>query len=390
MSESTESYFRKLIEHFCWRDDLSSHDPYDIWKTSLGLRIKDFYNCHRRLGLLPAGVLALFDNFLNNSSRWSYQPLEYPIVRAFAALCLTNLYRATQRQEALQKARTHLKWLLAHSCTGYSGPCWGLGFPNAVSRSLLYSANTPYSTMTPYALEAFIAYGEAGESAEFDSAIAGIAEFFERDIQVMEEDETTLATSYGPFRDRTVINAAAYTMYSYAACLPYRQSGTDRIRGRIGKLYAYIRRHQHQDGSWLYAPQSGSFIDCFHSCMVLKNLIKTSSIVDLPGSQEVIRAGYDYLLRHLLDQKQLLFRRFSVKNKPGLIRFDLYDNAEALNLAFLLGEYHFAQDLLLSIKKHFCRNWDIYSQIDMTGTLRNKNTLRWAVMPFLYAASSLL
>ncbi|MBV9226849.1 MAG: hypothetical protein JOY85_22660 [Acidobacteriaceae bacterium] len=390
MNKSTDSYLRELIEHFCRRDDLSTDDPYDIWKTTLGLRVKDLYNSHRRLGLLPAGTLALYDNFLNNSSRWLYRRQEYPIVRAFAALCLINLYSATHEEQLLKEARSHLNWLLIHSCTGYSGPCWGLGFTNAVSRNLVYSANIPFSTMTPYPLEAFIAYEKATESHEFDSAVQGIWQFFDRDIQVMEEDEEILATSYGPFQDRTVTNAISYTMYSYAVCLSYVSSYTDRIRTRIRKLYTYIRRHQQPDGSWLYAPQSGSFIDCFHSCIVLKNLIKTDAIIELPGSQSVIRAGYNYLLGTLLDKEHFLFRRFSVKNKPGLVKFDLYDNAEVLNLAFLLGDYQLAQKLLYSIRKHFCRGLNIYSQIDLTGALRNKNTLRWAAMPFLYAASNLL
>ena len=62
---------------------------------------------------------------------------------------------------------------------------------------------------------------------------------------------------------------------------------------------------------------------------------------------DVVAAGYDYLKDSFLDQHHLLFKRFSVKNKPGLARFDLYDNAEALNLALL-----FISDTLIS--RTFC------------------------------------
>jgi len=265
-----------------------------------------------------------------------------------------------------------------------------LGYRNAISKGLIYDSNTPLATMTPYALEAFVAFNKATNSDAFIDVIDRIFRFFDQDIQAMEEDEEILATSYAPFRDRTVINASSYAMYSYALCLPHVRTSQDRVLAKVHKLYEYIRRRQRADGSWFYAPQSGSFIDCFHSCIVLKNVAKTSAIVQLRDSDSLIDAGYGYICRAFLDQKQFLFRRFSLKNKPGLIKFDLYDSAEVLNLALLLGDSEVSRHLLPSIIKHFCRGLDVYSQIDVIGALRNKNTLRWAVMPFLYAASQVL
>src|SRR6266568_2132984 len=61
-----------LIEHFCVRNDLSTYDPYDIWKTSLGFQIKNLYNHRPRFGLIPAAVLALFDDLVNNNWRLFY------------------------------------------------------------------------------------------------------------------------------------------------------------------------------------------------------------------------------------------------------------------------------------------------------------------------------
>ena len=69
------------------------------------------------------------------------------------------------------------------------------------------------------------------------------------------------------------------------------------------------------------------------------------------------------------------------------MRFDLYDNAEALNLVLRMGDLDFADRLLSSILRRFADGPAIYSQIDVLGIRRNKNTLRWAVMPLLYAMS---
>jgi hypothetical protein len=379
-----------LLEHFCARDDLSTYDPYDIWKTSLGFRIKDLYNRRPRAGLMPAALLTLFDDLVNNRRRLFYSRKEYPIVRAFAALSLLNLYRRNGKRQLLEFAGRHLEWLAAHPCTGYRGYGWGLGFPYAVTRDVIYGPNTPLSTMTPYALEAFVRFREISGDARFDSVTEAVYRFFEQDIQVMEEDGETMATSYGPFRDRIVINAVSYAMYAYSLFLA-SAAGERRasIETKIGKLYGYVRKTQAADGSWFYSPQGRSFIDCFHSCIVLKNLAKTSRALPLEGVASVIGRGYEYLKRNMLDADNFLFRRFAVSNKPSIVKFDLYDNAEALNLAMLLGDTPLAEKLLQSVSSHFCDGLDIYSQIDLIGARRNRNMLRWAVMPFLYAVSQI-
>lgn len=389
-SFSLRSYLIDLIEHFCLREDLSTYDPYDIWTTAAGLRVKQNYNQSPKLGLAPAAAVALLDTVFNAPLRSLYRPREYAIVRSLAVLSLLNFYRVRSSHELLLSAKHHLQWLAANQCSGYSGPCWGLGFPHAVSRGLVHDANTPFSTITPYALEAFTAFHHVSPDPAHHDAFAGILRFLDCDIQIMEEDQEVLATSYGPLRDRIVTNAVSYTMFAYATLLPHTQSPSTHYIQKIQKLYAYLCRHQRPDGSWLYSPHGKSFIDCFHSCIVLKNIVKTDRLIPLPDANAVLQAGYHYLKSAFLDQKYFLFRRFSVRNKPGIVRFDLYDNAEGLQLALLLGDKPFARKLAASIVHHFCEGRTIYSEIDFLGMKHRQNTLRWAVMPFLYAASILI
>lgn len=389
--EASASRLQTMVEDFCSRDDLSSYDPYDIWKTHLGFRVKNLFNCRPFVGLFPAALLALLDNLLNQKLRLFYSPIEYPVVRAFAALSLLNLYRNKPDPHFLKDAERHLQWLLTRSCPGYSGCCWGLGFPHAVSSTLIYDRQTPFTTITAYVLEAFVRFSELSNDTRFHSVIESIFRFFHKDVQVMEEDDEALATSYGPLRDRTVINAVSYTMYAYALFYGYAPNEQkEQIKARVTKLYAYIRRHQRADGSWYYSPHGRSFIDCFHSCIVLKNIIKSDRIVKLENARRLVTAGYEYLITSFLDKRNFLFKRFSVTNKPGLVRFDLYDNAEALNLALLVGDFKLAETLMDSVLKHFCRRSDIYSQIGFIGGRRYRNTFRWALMPFLYAVSQML
>ena len=380
----------RLVERFCARDDLSTYDPYDIWKTAMGYAVKDLFNRSRLAGALPAAALTLFDTYINNRTRWFCQPQEYPIVRALAALALLNLHERRASTRLLASVRAHLQWLREHASPGYSGPCWGIGFRQPISRGLVYEAALPLSTMTPYPLEAFVRYHQATGDESVLPVIRGIHDFFDRDIQVMEETADYLVTSYAALRDRRVVNAVSYVLFSLALLLPYLAPAAEvRARGRIGKLYRYLEISQRADGSWLYSPDGPPFIDCFHSCIVLKNLVRADALVGLPGARPLIRTGYDYVLRSFQAPGTGLYRRFSLENKPSLVRLDLYDNAEVMNLATLMGDTALAASVADAIERRFRHGAVIYSQIDRFGLRHNGNTLRWAVMPYLYALSAL-
>lgn len=247
----------RLIEKICCDTDLSTYDPYDMWKTFVGFQIKNFFNHHRSFGMLPAGTLSAFDMFVNNRARLFYVKQEYPIVRALATLSLLNLHKRYNGGAYLDFVRSHLHWLIKHSCIGYSGYCWGLGFRYAVAKNLVYDSNTPFSTMTPYVLEAFVEYSHHTGDHQYDELILSIYNFFDHDIQIMEENDEYIATSYVPLHDRIVINAISYTMYSLALTIPYVRKELQRgIKEKINKLYSYIRLNQRADGSWLYSPQA--------------------------------------------------------------------------------------------------------------------------------------
>lgn len=378
----------ELIGRLCARDALLTYDPYDLWKTKLGFIVKNLYNNHPLIGLFPAVMLTLYDTFINNERRHFYTPQEYPIVRAWAALTLLNIYERTHYDWALLYARNHLEWLKENTCQGYSGYCWGVNFDYAVNKCLIYDQNMPLSTITPYPLEAFIRYTEISGDERFLDVICGIFNFFDNDIEVLEENDRYMVTSYAAMKDRKVINAVSYTMYSLSILLPYiSELDHEKLKLRIEKLYAYIVNNQKDDGSWLYSPEGKSFTDCFHSCIILKNLIKTDRVVRLNDCNRIVDQGYHYLKENFFVKKAGLFKRFSVKNKPSLVKFDLYDNAEMLNLSCLMNDLSLMNLLSSTINNSFCDVKDIYSQIDIFGRKRHKNTFRWAVMPYLYALS---
>ncbi len=379
----------ELIEHFCLRRDLSTNDPYDVWAARPGQWARRLFHVTPALGVVPAAALTGLDLLLDPARGRVYRKREYPAARAHAALALIPGVERSDVRETTA-CLEHLSWLSNNFSKGWEGIGWGVGFPFSVDADLSYPADTPYTTVTAYPLEAFCEYRRVTADTRFDEVIAQVGRFFWKAIPVLEEDAVAMATAYGPLRDRVVTNAVSYTMFAHAmlhrAC--GGAEGEDNV-ARVGKLYEFIRREQRPDGSWMYSPRGRSFIDCFHTCIVLKNLVKTDAIVPLGSCAEVVRRGYDYLGKTMFDERAGLFRRFAVSRRPSLVAFDLYDNAEALGLAVMMGDLPLARTLDAAVQRRFVEGMDVFSRVSILGHRMLRNTLRWAVMPYLNALAHL-
>lgn len=380
----------QIVKQFCLRDDLATYDPYDIWKAGIGVRVKNLFNTSRLLGATPALALTLYDQLLNNRFRFGYKKQEYPIVRALAGQILLNEYQRSNDKELLSAVKNHLEWLEKNMSKGYSGACWGLGFKWSAFKNVIYDANTPHTTHTPYALEAFHRYTQLVGDQEYIGLIKSCFRYYENDVYIMYEDDEMMAVSYGPFKDKIVINASSYTLYAYSIFLDYFPEQRNYILNKILKLYRFILENQQADGSWFYSPDDkNSFIDCFHSCIIIKNLLKANKKVKIEGLEKIVGKGYKYINEQFFNNKYGLYKRFTRNNKLSMTKFDLYDNAEVLNIASMMGDTKRVKDLEKAINYYFIEGKNIYSVIDYLGIKRNKNTLRWAVMPYLYALSGL-
>lgn len=376
-----------LLDHYCLSDDLSTHDSYDIWTWHPGFLAKKLYN-YNHVAALPAVIpLALFDRI--NSAHLFLPKREYPIVRAMATMILLRLYCASHAAHYLDQAERNLEWLLEHHGKSDSGLGWGVLVPRTVSSQLIYPPDMTFSTVTPYVLEAFFKYNQVTLSRKYTWVMEKIFDYFTVDIKVLFENEQMLATSYSTLPDRIVVNAISYSLYArtlLSTLFPERKAIL-----KIEKLHNFIKDAQTDNGAWLYQYRNPhSFIDCFHTCFILKNLIKSSRLTALSGAEEEISRGWEYLKKHMYDPQEKLFRRFSLANKLGIIKYDLYDNAEALNVAELLGDDSFSAELKQSINEHFMTEKTIFSRIDIWNRRFAPDHLRWAVMPYLLALSNAL
>jgi hypothetical protein len=244
----------------------------------------------------------------------------------------------------------------------------------------------PFSTNTPYILEALYEYFIVTNDKVILEIIKSIYQFYEKDLIILKESDKFLITSYAPFRDRVVTNAVSYTMFAYSIFYKILDE-KEYITKRIKKMYNFLVSVQDDNGSWFYAPYDrDSFIDCFHSAFVLKNIIKTrKNGIDI-DTDEVLVRGYRYIKENFYDSDYRLYRRFSISNKPSIVKFDLYDNAEMLYLAKLMRDNRVIGELESSISQFIYRD-SIYSVLDIFGFRKNRDTLRWAVMPYILAKS---
>lgn len=377
----------ELIEKFCLKDSLATNDPYDVWFVGPGFWIKKFYNFNKLFALPLAALITICDQ--TNIFSWLYPRKEYPIVRALASMALLNLYKRHANEVYLQYARKHLMWLLENKGECSSGAGWGIPRSWSVSKGTIYPPTMTLSTVTPYCLEAFYDYQKTSGSSEFSDIYEKFKQYFTHDIKIMFENADELCYSYSHEIDREVINANSYTLFSQA--LLSKILNDQALANNARKIYNFIRRTQRSDGAWYYTyNDQNSFIDCFHSCFVLKNLIKASAYIDMPGVEIVINKGWSYIKDSMFDKKHGLFVRFSKNNKANTTKFDLYDNAEALNIAFMLHDFQMQKTLLQSIEKTFMSGDDLYSKITFMNFKYGKNHLRWAVMPYLYTLSKII
>jgi hypothetical protein len=381
-----------LIKKYTLQENLATYDPYDIWKTKLGFFVKNGFNKNKYLFIIPAALLTIFDIFINNKIRIFYKKQEYPIVRAFATLSLLDLYKKDPKQEYLDFAKKHIDWLIRNRAIYKNGFGWGIGFYWNISKDIVFTKNTPLSTHTPYGLEAIYELYKITKDKRYLKYINEIFDFFENDINILYNKNNSLAISYGPFGNFIVNNATSYALFSYSIFYNIIPQQKEYIKNKIIKFYNFLKYTQRTDASWLYAPfEKNSFIDCFHSAIIVKNIIKTKKNIDfdLENSNEIINNAYAYIKKSFFIEKKQLFKRFSLSNKPGITKFDLYDNAEMLNLAILMNDYELVKILKKSINDKFIKNDNVYSVIDLFNIKRNKNTLRWAVMPYVHAISNI-
>jgi hypothetical protein len=212
----------------------------------------------------------------------------------------------------------------------------------------------------------------------------------------MHEDPDNLALSYAPVDEpRVVVNANAYAAFAYGL---HAVHGRDEVRPvaleKAIRLARWVIWQQQTDGAWVYYAdqEPGNFIDCFHSCFVVKNLLKVKWLI--PEVSEVVmptvEQGWAYIRSKLYDPEHGLCRRFAKRAQRDPFRWDLYDQAEYLGLLVDFGLLEEAREFRQRVEFRFRKGKHWYCRIDIFGRRWGKDFLRWGIVPFWYHKARLV
>jgi hypothetical protein len=338
------NHYRRIIKYvldrfILWLEDYgeTSQDQYDFWAFSLGQRAKSLYYKAPFVGTIAVAPFVFLESFAPSTRKWFSPRRRFPIADAHYAMGFSYLFRAGGKQQYYDKAKDFLNSLKTSRCKDYKHYCWGYPF-DWVGHSGMSKAGVPFITTTPYVYEAFAVvydlHNEQGQWLEIMHSILEHALYDIKDKQIAPEVSTC---SYSPVDNRhSVVNASAYRAFLLA-------EGAKRFSNdnywKVGeKNLNFVLQSQQADGSWLYATDGGDcFIDHFHTCFVLKNLVKIERLINTPKCKKAIERGVEYYLKCLID-KQGLPKSFAKAPRITLYRHELYDYAESINLGLLLRE----------------------------------------------------
>jgi hypothetical protein len=335
----------------------TSYDFQDYYASDLGRRAKALYYRNRILGTIAVAPMVFSEAFLPSAKCLFWKRQRFPIADAHFAMGHAFLAKGYKRDSDYARAVHFLEVLKQTRCQGYSLYCWGYPFNWETLRGTIW-AGTPLITTVPYVYEAFKLVWEIDRSEEWRGIMKSIADHVVQDYQDFPTSANASTCSYTPDPKQSigVVNANAYRAFLLTSAA---HDFSDEAYWRVAERNLnFVLEAQNQDGSWPYAKDGKRhFIDHFHTCFVLKALAKIEALRGHSGCAESIKRGVAYYTEHLFDERGLP-KPFSSRPRLTVYKRELYDYAEALNLAVLLrGRFAKLDDLLSSVLSNVLTVW---------------------------------
>lgn len=371
----------------------ASYDPYDLWGTQYGLKSRALYYRKNPIGLALIAPLIAIDIAAPSVRTIFVEKDRFATADAQLILALLNLYRYSDDRSYLEEARKIGEEMLGYSIQGYSGYCWGYPFDWQNQRGL-WGKNTPFITCTPYCFEAYLGLHElTGEERYFEIS-RSIARFVHDDLKEIQTGPDAAAGSYSPMDQSQVVNAGAYrAMVLFEAAELFAEP---KYKESAWRNLNYILQAQRDDGSWLYATDGhGNFIDHFHTCFVLKNLLKLNRHLQDSRVNDAIRRGWEYYHKELFDASETP-KTYAIQPRTQIVKLEMYNMAEAITLGSMLrGQIPEAFELAKRLANRVCQQYQLpqgyfVTRVFMGGIRHKFPFLRWPQAQLFYALTNLL
>ncbi|HEY2866656.1 MAG TPA: hypothetical protein VGJ02_06160 [Pyrinomonadaceae bacterium] len=389
--------FENSISRFIsWldRNGTAGYDPYDLWSTRYGIRARRMFYRYGKLAAPMVAPLVLVDRLMPSAARKGLAKKRYATSHAHLILAYLDLHSGDfgERVDLLGEARLLAEELDEIKIAGFSGDCWGYPF-DWENRRGLWPKNTPLITVTPYSFEALLAlYETTGDAIHLERA-RSVLNFATHDLNDIERPNGTIASSYSPLDHSLVINASAYR--AFVLIKGGELFGDTDAKGLGAALFRFVLDSQRANGSWPYALEAerDDFVDHFHTCFVLKNLAKIFSISGEAQIGAAIESGYAFYEENLFDGSELPMPFAEGGNR--LLRYSMYDFAEAINLGVLLRDLiprafgRAVQVGLETVERFQLPDGHFVTSVGRTGSSDKLPFIRWPQAQMFHALASL-
>jgi hypothetical protein len=335
---TTDSVKAAVLRFTEWLDRYgeTSYDFQTLYASPLGRRAKALYYQRRGLGTLAVAPLILFEALMPSARRLFWIRQRFPIADAHYAMGFATLFQLSGDAENYRRACHFLDVLLENTCPGYSRHTWGYPFHWETLNGTIREG-TPLITTVPYVYEAFSQLYQIDRQERWLNIMRSIAEHAFWDYQQFGTSPNAVMSAYTPEpEDRGfVVNASAYRAFLLTKAA--KDLGIEQYMDAAQLNMNFVIASQNEDGSWFYAMDGRrSFVDHFHTCFVLKSLVKIEQLTGSEKCRETIARGVDYYVSRLFDDGGLP-RPFSKAPRMTVYRRELYDYAECINLGNLLA-----------------------------------------------------
>jgi hypothetical protein len=395
VSEGLESHalpveqVRKSVRRFAdWLDRYgeTSYDFQSLYASDLTRKAKALYYRRPLLGMMAVAPIIFCEAFVPAARQLFWKRQRFPIADAHYAMGLALLSQVFDHEEYYRRAVHFLEVLKSTRCPGYTNYCWGYPFNWETIRGTIREG-TPLITTVPYVYEAFRNVWQIDHKDEWLQIMKSIAMHGLEDYRDFETSESASTCSYTPDPRQSVgvVNANAYRAFLLMRAA--EDFSDERFRKVAERNLNFVLECQNSDGSWYYANDGKRlFIDHFHTCFVLKALVKIEQMTGHRGCTEAIERGVQYYVGNLFDRDGLP-KPFSRRPRLTVYRRELYDYAECINLAVLLKGRFPRLDSYLSVVLNDILN--VWQRQD--GSFRSRRLLLgWDTTPMHRWAQSQL
>jgi hypothetical protein len=355
----------------------SSYDFQTFYASDLTRNIKALYYKRPVLGTMAVAPIIFCEAFVPAARALFWKRQRFPIADAHYAMGFALLSQVLGQEQYYHRAVHFLEVLKSTRCPGYVNHCWGYPFNWEGIRGTIREG-TPLITTVPYVYEAFRSVWQIDKKAEWFQIMRSTAMHGLEDYRDFETSANASTCSYTPDPKQSVgvVNANAYRAFLLMQAAD--DFSDDRFRRVAERNLNFVLECQNSDGSWYYANDGKRlFIDHFHTCFVLKALVKVEQMTGHKGCTAAIERGVNYYVANLFDQDGLP-KPFSRRPRMTVYRRELYDYAECINLATLLkGRFPKLDDHLMAALEDMMNVWQNHD-----GSFRSRRLLLgWDSVP---------